>query len=163
MSPFHGSLKFRNDKTSWLWKNFTRREVVEYRWNRLDEPVFMAVPKPMRTEFGIHQRLESCIRESNLKHWLLWDIIGAILISLISWHSQNPCWSHFIVCTIRLTRLNNLLMFAQNTKWISSVPLTNASYPNHFMRLTTRKIQVSNKESRVRLKEIWKICRFVPI
>ena len=27
---------------------------------RLDEPVFMAGPKPMRTEFGIHQRLESC-------------------------------------------------------------------------------------------------------
>ena len=31
-----------------------------YRWNRLDEPIFMAGPKPMRTEFGICQRLESC-------------------------------------------------------------------------------------------------------
>ena len=31
-----------------------------YRSNRLDEPVFMAGPKPMLTEFGIHQRLESC-------------------------------------------------------------------------------------------------------
>ena len=31
-----------------------------YRLNRLDEPFFMAGPKPMRTEFGIHQRLESC-------------------------------------------------------------------------------------------------------
>ena len=31
-----------------------------YRLNRLDEPVFMAVPKPMLTEFGIHYRLESC-------------------------------------------------------------------------------------------------------
>ena len=31
-----------------------------YRLNRLDEPLFMAGPKPMRTEFGIHQRLESC-------------------------------------------------------------------------------------------------------
>ena len=31
-----------------------------YRLNRLDEPVFVAGPKPMRTEFGIHQRLESC-------------------------------------------------------------------------------------------------------
>ena len=30
-----------------------------YRLNRLDEPIFMAGPKPMRTEFGIHQRLES--------------------------------------------------------------------------------------------------------
>ena len=28
--------------------------------SRLDEPVFMAGPKPMRTEFGIHLRLESC-------------------------------------------------------------------------------------------------------
>ena len=34
---------------------------MEYRLNRLDEPVFMAVPKPMLTEFGIHYRLESCV------------------------------------------------------------------------------------------------------
>ena len=31
-----------------------------YRLNRLDEPVFIAVPKPMLTEFGIHHRLERC-------------------------------------------------------------------------------------------------------
>ena len=31
-----------------------------YRLNRLGEPVFMAGPKPMLTEFGIHDRLESC-------------------------------------------------------------------------------------------------------
>ena len=31
-----------------------------YRLNFLDEPVFMAVSKPMQTEFGIHHRLESC-------------------------------------------------------------------------------------------------------
>ena len=31
-----------------------------YRLNRLDEPVFMAGPKPTQTEFGIHHRLESC-------------------------------------------------------------------------------------------------------
>ena len=29
------------------------------RLNRLDEPVFMAVPKPTLTEFGIHNILES--------------------------------------------------------------------------------------------------------
>ena len=34
-----------------------------YRLNRLDEPVFMAGPKPMQTEFGIHQRLESCVSQ----------------------------------------------------------------------------------------------------
>ena len=28
--------------------------------NCLDEPVFMAVPNPMLTEFGIRYRLESC-------------------------------------------------------------------------------------------------------
>ena len=33
---------------------------VVYRLNRLDEPVLMAVPKPMQTEFDIHHRLESC-------------------------------------------------------------------------------------------------------
>ena len=32
-----------------------------YCLNCLDEPVFMAVPKPMLTEFGIHYRLESCV------------------------------------------------------------------------------------------------------
>ena len=30
-----------------------------YRLNRLNEPGFMAVSKPMQTEFGIHHRLES--------------------------------------------------------------------------------------------------------
>ena len=32
-----------------------------YRLNRLDEPVFMAVSKPLLTEFGIRHRLESCV------------------------------------------------------------------------------------------------------
>ena len=31
-----------------------------YRLNRLDEPVRIAVSKPLLTEFGIHERLESC-------------------------------------------------------------------------------------------------------
>ena len=31
-----------------------------YRLNCLDEPIFMAVSKPLLTEFGIHLRLESC-------------------------------------------------------------------------------------------------------
>ena len=31
-----------------------------YRLNRVDESVFMAGPKPMRSEFDIHQRLDSC-------------------------------------------------------------------------------------------------------
>ena len=40
-----------------------------YRLNRLDEPVFMAVPKPMLTEFGIHYRLESCVSFSTFYLW----------------------------------------------------------------------------------------------
>ena len=35
-----------------------------YRLNRLDEPIFMAGPKPMQTEFGIHPRLESCVKHT---------------------------------------------------------------------------------------------------
>ena len=31
-----------------------------HRLNRLDEPVFMAVSRPLLTAFGIHHRLESC-------------------------------------------------------------------------------------------------------
>ena len=31
-----------------------------YRLNRLIEPVFIALPKLLLTEFGIHYRLESC-------------------------------------------------------------------------------------------------------
>ena len=31
-----------------------------YRLNRLDEPIFMAVPKTILTEFGIYYRLENC-------------------------------------------------------------------------------------------------------
>ena len=36
--------------------------VEGYRLNRLDEPFFMAGAKPMQTEFGIHNRMESCVR-----------------------------------------------------------------------------------------------------
>ena len=32
-----------------------------YGLNRLDEPVCMAGSKPMLTQFGIHQRLGSCV------------------------------------------------------------------------------------------------------
>ena len=41
-----------------------------YRLNRLVEPVFMAVPKPLLTEFGIHHRLESCEPDSHLVMFL---------------------------------------------------------------------------------------------
>ena len=51
-----------------------------YRLNRLDEPVFMAVPKPMLTEFGIHHRLESCEADTDREDWALescmWPLIN---------------------------------------------------------------------------------------
>ena len=34
-----------------------------YHLNRLDENVFMAVSKPLRTDFGIHHRLEKCVAQ----------------------------------------------------------------------------------------------------
>ena len=34
-----------------------------YSLNRLDEPVLIAVSKPLLTEFGIHHRLESCVED----------------------------------------------------------------------------------------------------
>ena len=39
----------------------THIQVVGYRLNCLDKPVFIAVSKPLLTEFGIHNRLESCV------------------------------------------------------------------------------------------------------
>ena len=42
-----------------------------YRLNHLDEPVFMAVPKPMLIEFGID--------------WRVVGTIGMVLLSLFSW------------------------------------------------------------------------------
>ena len=34
-----------------------------YQLNRLDEPILIAVSKPLLAEFGIHHRLESCGRD----------------------------------------------------------------------------------------------------
>ena len=44
-----------------------------YHWNCLYEPVFMAGPKPMRTEFGIHPRLESSPQEGE-PEWVLFCV-----------------------------------------------------------------------------------------
>ena len=47
-----------------------------YRLNRVDEPVFMADPKPLRTEFGIHLRLESCESGLVVGHSLVYPLIS---------------------------------------------------------------------------------------
>ena len=57
-----------------------------YRLNRLDELVFMAGPKPMRTEFGIHQRLKSC---GGTVEWWYATQIRSIRHSLIDMSSPT--------------------------------------------------------------------------
>ena len=47
-----------------------------YRLNRLDEPVFIAVSKPLLTEFGIHYKLESCGEERELNSGMCYVMHG---------------------------------------------------------------------------------------
>ena len=49
-----------------------------YRLNCLDEPILIAVSKPLLTEFGIHHRLESC--ES---------VMSCYLVTMTSFCSQR--------------------------------------------------------------------------
>ena len=64
----------------------THIQVVGYRLNRLDEPVLMAVPKHMQTEFGIHHRLESCGPFS----WQGQNLCGLSLAFIIDWRVVCP-------------------------------------------------------------------------
>ena len=54
-----------------------------YRLNRLDEPVFMEVPKSMQTEFGIHYILESCGLSANPSPWSLSKV--PVIIFWVVW------------------------------------------------------------------------------
>ena len=50
-----------------------------YRLNHLNEPVVIAVSKPLLTEFGIHHRLESCAVEYRIHHFskickIVWSV-----------------------------------------------------------------------------------------
>ena len=58
-----------------------------YRFNRLDEPVLMAVSKPMLTEFGIHHRLESCVVSYTMK------CISSVLDKIKMCESDHTCLS----------------------------------------------------------------------
>ena len=65
-----------------------------YRLNCLDEPIFMAVPKLMLTEFGIHYRLESCVVflfENLYYSKLIWMDIQRVLC-FKDW-TKNLIWS----------------------------------------------------------------------
>lgn len=35
--------------------------VIGYRWNYLDEPIYLVRPKPLVKEFGIYHGLDSCV------------------------------------------------------------------------------------------------------
>ena len=52
-----------------------------YRLNCLDEPVFIAVSKPLLTEFGIHHRLESCA--DHVANRILLDITDLHLFDVL--------------------------------------------------------------------------------
>ena len=57
-----------------------------YRLNRLDEPCFVAVSKPLLTEFGFHHRLESCDRQ----YAFIFMSTGCVEI-------HNLCFQDFLV------------------------------------------------------------------
>ena len=66
---------------TWLWVSSWLPIIVDYglSWFILIFiPVFMALPKPMRTEFGIHQRLQSCRIHPNETHKK--DILSKLLL-----------------------------------------------------------------------------------
>ena len=69
-----------------------------YHLNRLDETIFMAVSKPLLTEFDINHRLESCDGRNSLLQWWLIDLLPSVtklnrkLVSSIS--SKQTCSSH---------------------------------------------------------------------
>ena len=75
-----------------------------YRLNCLDEPVFMAVPKPMLTEFGIHHRLESCVFSNNacvlvrLRANMKWENVNSII-----WSAQHSDGRGFAVLFLEVT------------------------------------------------------------
>ena len=52
---------------------------MEYRLSRLDDPVNIAVSKPLLTEFGIHHRLESCAYTFHLP-----DVTSSIKAALLN-------------------------------------------------------------------------------
>ena len=58
-------------------------QTVKYHVSRLDEPVFIPVPKPLLTEFGIHERSEICVSLSNFN--LLMQSYVLLLIALVLW------------------------------------------------------------------------------
>ena len=61
-----------------------------YRLNCLDELVFMAVSKPMQTEFGIHHRLESCDAGISRSHFsfLFQDIVQILSTYFVIFFSK---------------------------------------------------------------------------
>ena len=66
------------------------------RLNRLDEPVFTAVSKPLLTEFGIHHRLESCVLHKQLTSIYRYG------------HFPRVCYRSHITALCHLAEMNRL-------------------------------------------------------
>ena len=71
---------------------------MEYCLNRLDEPVFMAVSKPLLTEFGIHYRLESCATYLSVEYKK-----GLKIYTLLVCFSEPHQWC---VCSYRMSQIS---------------------------------------------------------
>ena len=82
----------------------THTKFVRYRWNHFEEPVFVAGPKPLLTEFWIHHRMDClipkllslrklCFQNRNfyLWHiWLIWQRARSVMTHSCSKESWPP-------------------------------------------------------------------------
>ena len=71
-----------------------------YHFNRLYEPVFMAGPKPMLTEFAINHRLEGCVSCARK------EIEEALKYSLVFYAEVKNY--HNSDCCLPLTSVDNI-------------------------------------------------------
>ena len=87
---------------------------MDYRLNRLDEPVPIAVSKPLLTEFGIHHRLETCARtQLQLEQTLIVCLLKTHLFTLI--HKLGPYPKGSLGCVVRMNE-SRLDIISRSTK-----------------------------------------------
>ena len=85
-----------------------------YRLKRLDEPIFMAGPKPMRIEFGIHQRLESCALKT------FFSIVCKTVMKICALNAE--CYFYY-VCSRKAAVL--LTSDFSDEKFLTKIPFIN--------------------------------------
>ena len=89
-------------------------------WNRLDEPLLMLAPKPLLTEFDIHQRLESCGKvkifiKKKLCYWSDLMTASASWAQVGSASSSSSQWPSF------LWTLSIWNTMPSSCKWVESL------------------------------------------